>query len=152
MTKEIVKSAVAIVFICLQSLGAVNAGISNETACYVSNDVKPVKFEFHTYYDSSRKWSGGFVRYESAKELIPVVFFSSTTADDLGEGMLEPSSKWLEISREKISGEYILTREGAGTGVSGYVATYRNYAKNKVRNFVLAPAAGFGESGCNWAN
>lgn len=152
MTKEIVKSAVTIAFLCLQSLGVVNAGISSETVCYASNDAKPVRFEFHTYYDSSRKWSGGFVRYENAKESIPVVFFSSTMADDLGGGILESSSKWLEISREKISGEYIFMREGAGTGVSGYVATYRNYAKNKVRNFVLAPAAGFGESGCNWAN
>ena len=43
-------------------------------------------------------------------------------------------------------------REGAGTGVSGYVATYRNYEKNKVLNFVLNAAAGFEDAGCKWVN
>jgi hypothetical protein len=148
----IVKSIVATIWLCLQPFGVATAEVTNETACYVSNDAKPVRFEVHIYYDSSRKWSGGFVRYENSKESIPVIFFPSTSASDLGEGIIEPSVKWLEIWRGKVSGEYVLKREGAGTGVSGYVATYRNYAKNQVRSFVLDPAAGFEESGCNWAN
>lgn len=146
------KPLVVVIFICLQFSEIVRAGMSNETACYVSSDGKSVRFEFHSYHDSGRKWNGGFVRYEHSKESIPVIFFSSTAGGNLDEGILEPSSKWLEISRGKISGEYVLKREGAGTGVSGYVATYRNYEKNKVHNFVLDPAAGFEESGCNWTH
>ncbi|PIF74214.1 hypothetical protein CLU95_1335 [Variovorax sp. 54] len=137
--------------LCLQPFAA-EAAITNETACYVSSDAKSVRFEFHTYHDSNRKWSAGFVRYENSRESIPVTFFSSTSASDLGEGIHEPSTKWLEIWRGKVTGEYVLKREGAGAGVSGYVATYRNYAGNRVRNFVLDPTAGFEESGCNWAN
>jgi hypothetical protein len=142
----------ATIGLCLQFFGGAEAAITNETVCYVSEDAKTVKFEFHTYYDSNRKWSGGFVRYENAKEPIPVIFSSSTSASDLGEEIREPATKWLEVWHGKVSGEYVLKREGAGTGVSGYVATYRNYAKNKVRNFVLDPTAGFEESGCNWVN
>ncbi|WP_143100044.1 hypothetical protein [Variovorax sp. 770b2] len=150
--KEIAKTMAIMIFLCLQFFEIVRADISNETACYVSSDGKPARFEFHSYHDSGRKWSGGFVRYEHSTESVPVIFISSTMASDLGEGILEPSSKWLEISRGRISGEYVFMREGVGTGVSGYVATYRNYEKNKARNFVLDPAAGFEESGCKWVN
>ena len=152
MIKNFSKPMAAIVLLCLHPFGIARAGISSETACYVSSDGKPVRFEFHSYHDSGRKWSGGFVRYENSTESIPVIFISSKTAKNFGESVLEPSSKWLEISRGKISGEYVLMREGARTGVSGYVATYRNYEKNKVLNFVLNPAAGFEAAGCKWVN
>jgi hypothetical protein len=150
--QKIRKFLVTVLLVNLQILSGASAATTSETACYVSDEAKPVRFEIHAYHDPVRKWSGGFVKYENSREVIPVVFFSSTSVSDLGEEIREPTTKWLEIWHGKVSGEYVLKREGAGTGVSGYVATYRNYAKNKVRNFVLDPAAGFEEAGCNWAN
>jgi hypothetical protein len=146
------RSLVTMLLLNLQILSGAGAATTSETACYVSNEAKPVRFEIHVYHDPVRKWSGGFVKNENSKRMIPVTFFPPTPASDLSEEIRKPATKWLEIWYGKVSGEYVLRREGAGTGVSGYVATYRNYAKNKVRNFVLDPAAGFEESGCNWVN
>jgi hypothetical protein len=58
---------------------AAHAEVTSETFCFSSGGAKSVNFEMRTYYDSSSKFSAGFVRYQNAKQLIPLVLANSAS-------------------------------------------------------------------------
>ncbi len=122
-----------------------NAGTSSETSCFTSGSTHPIRLELRLYHDSMRNWSTGFVKYEKSTRKIPLVAADrGKTADP------DRASAWIEITNNAASGEYILSRDGAGLGVSSYLLSYRNFAKNKVQSFELDVAAGFADAGCQW--
>ncbi len=122
-----------------------NAGTSSETSCFTSGSKHPVRLELRLYHDSMRNWSTGFVKYEASNKKIPLVL----SAPGKAAGP-ESATTWIEITNNAPSGEYILSRKGAGLGISSYVLRYRNFAKNKVWLFELDAAAGFADAGCQW--
>ncbi len=135
-------------FTLLLGLGPVlvaNAGTSSETSCFTSGSTRPIRLELRLYHDSTRNWSAGFVKYEKSGKKIPLV-----PADQGKTADPNRASAWIEITNNAPSGEYILSREGAGLGVSSYLLSYRNFAKNKVQSFELDAAAGFADAGCQW--
>lgn len=127
-----------------------NAAVTTETTCYSSGGTNPVKFEVQTYYDPEKDWSGGFVKYGMQRKPIPIIFVNSNSSGDAAKGESESAVKWLEISGGKISGEYLFKREGAGAGVSGNFATYKNYQKKEKFEFFLDWNTGLDTAGCNW--
>lgn len=124
----------AIVIAVLLNLPMVaHAEVTNETFCFSSGGAKSVDFEMHTYFDSARKFSSGFVKYRNARQLIPLVQFSSNSETLDSNTPEQETTTWIEIFDGRVSGEYEMTTQG--TGVPSMIYTSR--AKNRKTGFFL---------------
>lgn len=122
-----------------------HADISSEIMCFGSGGVKSVNFEIRTYYDSSTKFSFGFVRYRNSKQTIPIVL-NRSISENLGNNMPDQTTNtWTEVYDGKVTGEYEMISQGAG--VSSMVYT-RKQGNKKIAFFLNADA--ITSTGCQW--
>ena len=121
------------------------AHISSEIMCFGSGGVKSVNFEIRTYYDSSTKFSFGFVRYQNSKQKIPLVL-SGSIGETLDKNMPDQTTNtWVEVYNGRVTGEYEMISQG--TGVSSMIYTKKQ--GNKKVAFLLNADA-ITSSGCQW--
>ena len=122
-----------------------HADISSEIMCFGSGGVKSVNFEIRTYYDSSAKFSFGFVRYQNSKQKIPLVL-SGSIDETLDKNMPDQTTNtWVEVYNGKVTGEYEMISQGAS--VSSMIYTKKQ--GNKKIAFLLNADA-ITSSGCQW--
>ena len=131
-------------FILALPMGA-RADISSEIMCFESGGDKSINFEIRKYYDSSTKFSFGFVRYQKSKQTIPLVR-DKTIDETLDKNMPDQTtSTWIEVYNGKVTGEYEMTSQGA----SVLSMVYTRKQGNKKIAFLLN-ADVITESGCKW--
>jgi hypothetical protein len=121
--------------------------VSTEIFCFNSGDPKPIRFEMRTYFDSDTKWEGGFIKYEKSKSLISISLKNKQTSTLSKEMPQETTKTWLEVSGNKITGEY----EFISQGTNVYSMQYTNSNNKKQYLFDLdtnVPSSP--ESGCQW--
>jgi len=73
------------------------ADVSNATLCFSSGGSKSVNFEMRTYYDSSAKFSSGFVKYQNSKQMLPLVLFGSISEALDKDAPDQETRTWLEV-------------------------------------------------------
>ncbi|MFL9988125.1 hypothetical protein [Paraburkholderia sediminicola] len=118
-----------------------------EDFCFSSGGEKPVRFNLRIYDDINSKWSGAFVKYEKSKTPISLVPEYSQT-DELDKNRpVQTTEKWIEISGNRISGEYEMISQGTNVYSMTYInnSTHKKYFFNFDPN--IAPSA---KGGCNW--
>lgn len=120
--------------------------ISKEDFCFTSGGAKPVRFEFHTVYDRTTRWSGAFVKYEKSREPISLVVRSTQEVEVDLDRPSEITENWLEVSGDGITGDYEIVSQGANV----YSVTYTNRATQKKLYFNLDPDATPSDKGCAW--
>ncbi|MGP8433741.1 hypothetical protein ACT2FY_05510 [Paraburkholderia fungorum] len=124
---------------------AVHAEVTSETFCFSSGGAKSVNFEMRTYYDSSSKFSAGFVRYQNAKQSIPLVLANSA-GETLDKNTPEQeTTTWIEVFNGQVSGEYEMITQG--TDVSSMI--YTSKKKNQKIGFLLNTGA-IAQGSCKW--
>ena len=99
-----------------------------------------------TYYDSSFKFSSGFVKYHNSKQIIPLVLYRSTTETLNKDAPDQAITTWLEVFGGQVIGEYEMISQG--TSVSSMVYTRRKQGSKKISFLLNADA--ITESGCKW--
>lgn len=122
-----------------------HAEITSETFCFSSGNGKPINFEMRTYYDSTSKFSSGFVRYQNSKQPIPLVLANSAEETLNKDAPDQETTTWIEIYNGHATGEYETITQG--TKVSSMV--YTNKKKNQKTGFVLN-AGVIGQGSCKW--
>jgi hypothetical protein len=120
--------------------------ISEENFCFTSGGAKPVRFEFHSVYDRTAKWSGAFVKYEKSREPISLVLHLTKEVEIDSDRPSEITVDWLEVSRGNITGDYEIVSQGANV----YSMTYTSRATRKRFYFNLDPDATPSDKGCAW--
>ena len=121
--------------------------ITSEIFCFNSGGKKPIRFEMRTYFDSDPKWEGAFVKYENSKNLLTLSLKNTQIYILDKDRPYQTTNIWLEISNNKISGEYEMISQGSNI----YSMTYTNVAKKKKFSFVFdANIASSLTSGCTW--
>ncbi|MFM0414930.1 hypothetical protein [Paraburkholderia aromaticivorans] len=124
---------------------AVHAEVTSETFCFSSGGAKSVNFEMRTYYDSSSKFSAGFVRYQNAKQPIPLVLANSASDTLEKNAPDQETATWIEVFSGQVSGEYEMITQG--TDVSSMV--YTSKKKNQKIGFLLNTGA-MAQGSCKW--
>jgi hypothetical protein len=137
------KSFFAVVLFVLPLV--VQAEVTSEAFCFSSGSGKPINFEMRTYYDSSRKFSSGFVKYQTSKKPIPLVLVNSTSETLSKSAPDQENTTWIEVFNGEATGEYEMITQG--TDVASMVFT--NKKKNQKIGFVLNTNV-MTESGCVW--
>ena len=137
------KTPIALALLAL-SLTA-HAEVSSETFCFSSGGARPINFELHTYYDPSSKFSSGFVKYQNAKQPIPLVLANSASETLDKTAPDQETTTWIEVFNGQVSGEYEMITQG--TAVSSMAYTSRK--KNQKTGFMPNTSA-MTESGCKW--
>jgi hypothetical protein len=122
-----------------------HAEITSETFCFSSGNGKPINFEMRTYYDSTSKFSSGFVRYQNSKQPIPLVLANSAEETLNKDAPDQETTTWIEIYNGQATGEYEMITQG--TEVSSMV--YTNKKKNQKTGFMLNAGA-IGQGSCKW--
>ncbi|CAE6707363.1 hypothetical protein R75461_00922 [Paraburkholderia nemoris] len=133
-------------FFLLNTLPAYSQ-VNFEDYCFSSGGEKPVRFKLRIYDDIHSKWSGAFVKYEKSNKSISLVPEYSQN-DELDKNHpFQTTENWLEISGNKISGEYEMISQGANV----YSMTYTNNSTHKKFYFNFDPNIAPSERGeCNW--
>ena len=115
--------------------------------CFNSGGAKPVRLEMRKYYDNVLKWSGAYVRHEKSTTPISLVYAGSQAEMVESDRPIQLTEKWIEISGNKISGEYEIFSQGANV----YSMEYKNYASRKKFYFIqdsdVTPSS---QAGCGW--
>lgn len=123
------------------------AEVTTESLCFELSQDSPVKFELRTYYDSSSKWSGGFVKYAKSSEPISIVLTDSESEILDPEAPWQHTRTWSEVVYGKVTGTYELMTQGSQIVSMSY--TKKSNGKTysfMVNTFVDSTL----ESGCNW--
>lgn len=123
------------------------AHVTSEIFCFSSGDKKPARFEMRTYFDRDVKWEGAFIKYENSK--IPIALVLKNTQEEIlnKNRPYQTTKTWLEISNNKISGEYEMISQGANI----YSMTYTNFGKKKRFAFGFdTNVVSSLSSGCTW--
>jgi hypothetical protein len=121
--------------------------VSTEVLCFSSSGKNPIQFELRTYFDSDTKWEGGLVKYSKSKSTISIVLNKTETEITNKDRPYETTKKWLEISNNKISGEYEMMSQGANI----YSMQYTNNTNQKKYGFILNTDVEFDvKNGCKW--
>ncbi|WP_256584336.1 hypothetical protein [Pseudomonas sp. GW456-12-10-14-LB2] len=120
---------------------AAHSAVTSESLCFELSETSPVKFEFHTFYDVSSKWSGG------SSEPISIVL-TDTQNEMLGaDAPWQSTRSWSEVISGKVSGTYELVTQGTQV-VS---MTYTKKSNGKVYYFGNNTSVDSSlESGCKW--
>jgi hypothetical protein len=124
---------------------ATHAEVTSETFCFSSGGAKSINFELRTYYDSSSKFSSGFVKYQTAKQPIPLVLANSAGETLDKNPPDQETTTWIEVFNGQVTGEYEMVTQG--TDVSSMVYTSRK--KNQKIGFLLNTGA-MGQGSCKW--
>lgn len=126
---------------------AAHSAVTSQSLCFELSETSPVKFEFRTFYDSSSKWSGGYVKY--AKSIEPISIVSTDSQNEI----LDPDAPWQhtriwsEIVNGKVTGTYELMTQGSQI-VS---MSYTKQSDGKVYSFGINTSIDSSlESGCKW--
>ncbi|KAA0988567.1 hypothetical protein FQ192_16085 [Pseudomonas sp. ANT_J12] len=121
--------------------------VVSENLCFELDEGSPVKFELRTYYDTTNKLEGGFVKYASSGVPIPLVL------TDHQEEEVSPGRPWLattmwtEVSEGKVTGEY----EMVSQGVTVLSMTYTKKSNGKQYKFShIWNIDSSLETGCQW--
>jgi hypothetical protein len=139
----LMKSSFAIALLALPLV--VHAEVTSETFCFSSGGAKPINFEMRTYYDSSSKFSSGFVKYQNAKQPIPLVLANSASETLDKNAPDQETATWIEVFNGQVSGEYEMITQG--TDVSSMA--YTSKKKNPKIGFLLNTGA-VAQGGCKW--
>lgn len=115
------------------SFGNAFAAITQDLLCFSSEGRLPIQFEWRTYFDSSNRWQGGYVRYANSKEAISIVPISETVNKAAAGRPSDVTSTWGEVFAGRVTGTYELTYQGS------FVSSmhYTNAATKKHTYFVL---------------
>ncbi|MFM0505284.1 hypothetical protein [Paraburkholderia caffeinilytica] len=124
---------------------AAHAEVTSETFCFSSGGAKSINFEMRTYYDSSSKFSAGFVRYQNAKQPIPLVLANAASETFDKNAPDQEATTWIEVFSGQVSGEYEMITQG--TGVSSMV--YTSKKKNQKIGFLLNTGV-MAQGSCKW--
>lgn len=126
---------------------AAHSAVTSQSLCFELSETSPVKFEFRTFYNSSSKWSGGYVKY--AKSIEPISIVSTDSQNEI----LDPDAPWQhtriwsEIVNGKVTGTYELMTQGSQI-VS---MSYTKQSDGKVYSFGINTSIDSSlESGCKW--
>ncbi|WP_338800352.1 hypothetical protein V9L13_20075 [Pseudomonas sp. RSB 5.4] len=126
---------------------AAHSAITSESLCFELSETSPVKFEFRTFYDTSSKWSGGFVKYAKSSEPISIVLTDSQNEMLGADAPWQSTTSWSEVISGKVSGTYELVTQGTQI-VS---MTYTKKSNGKVYYFGNNTSVDSSlESGCKW--
>lgn len=118
---------------CFFGLSA-NAEVGINISCFVhqtsSVPAKFIKFTLRSYFDNDiKKEIGGFIRYESKKHEIPIVFEKHVETDKDNPGLGNFENHWLEIFEGKVTGRYVLIQTGGGNRQGQYIDYYPSNSK-----------------------
>jgi hypothetical protein len=126
---------------------AAHSAVTSESLCFELSETSPVKFEFRTFYDSSSKWSGGYIKYAKSSEPISIVL-TDTQNEMLGaDAPWQSATTWSEVINGKVAGTYEFVTQGTQI-VS---MTYTKKSNGKVYYFGNNTSVDSSlESGCKW--
>jgi len=102
--------------------------------CFESN-LKYVRFELQTFYNSLTKWSGSVVKHQNHNHAIPLVdkeVLEETVSENVPARSTTIS---LEVLAGKITGEYRMVSQG----VNIYSMIYMNYRTGNKSHFFFDP-------------
>jgi len=125
--------------------GASAGDVSVVYRCMVSTTEKPIRLEWRIFSEPATRWSGGYVRYQGAKAVAPLVFRSSEAKASSPDLPSQVTSVWLEVIAGQFTGEYVVVMQGS----SVYSFKYKNYRSGKEIAF-LQDDVPHQESGCVW--
>ncbi len=128
---------------------AAQAGIEQDMRCFTSGDgAAPIRFEWRVFNDTESNWSGGYVRYKGAKQVIPLVLKSEQRTEMAPGRPDEVDAVWVEIVDGKVTGQYEVDSQGAI--VNSMV--YTKFAPHRTYNFAddLAAFPDRGRGHCRW--
>ncbi|MDH1013061.1 hypothetical protein N5J43_29790 [Pseudomonas nicosulfuronedens] len=121
--------------------------ISIEIQCFRSFERNEIKLEFRTFYEIESRWSGGYVKYSTSQEAIPIFLMLAKSTPTSDSSPDDTTSKWLEIKNGKITGSYEASSQGART----YNFIYENFENKEHINLIQDPNTDYSiESGCEW--
>lgn len=109
-------------------------------------DGSPAKFELRTYYDTTNKVEGGFVKYASSGVPIPLVLTDSQSEEVSPDRPGELTRTWSEVLEGKVTGTYEMVSQG-GMIVS---MSYTNKSRGKEYGFFYRATEVSLEKGCQW--
>jgi hypothetical protein len=137
----------ALLFLIIFSASPAYSEVISEDYCFSSGGPAPTRFELRTYHDISSKWSGAFVKYEKSKVPLSLIFQSTKVEGRNEDQPVLSTDEWLEVSGNKISGQYEIMSQGATV----YSMTYTNNSTHKKLYFNLDPnVVPSVEIGCKW--
>lgn len=120
--------------------------VVSENLCFERGDGSPVKFELRTYYDTTNKLEGGFVKYASSGVPIPLVLTDSQSEEVRPDRPWELTRTWSEVLEGKVTGTYEMVSQG-GMIVS---MSYTNKSSGKEYGFFYTATEASLEKGCQW--
>ncbi|CAI8715018.1 MULTISPECIES: hypothetical protein [Pseudomonas] len=120
--------------------------VVSENLCFEMGDGSPVKFELRTYYDTTNKLEGGFVKYASSGVPIPLVLTDSQSEEVSPDRPGELTRTWSEVLEGKVTGTYEMVSQG-GMIVS---MSYTNKSSGKEYGFFYTATEVSLEKGCQW--
>ncbi len=138
-----------IVAAVLSGTTTAHAQIQPETECYVrvppGKDSKPIRMVFRRYIDQNlKKEVGAFVQYDSATQIIPLVFAKHVGTDTDSAGLGNYEDTRTEIVGKMPAGEYTFVQTGAGNTQGKYV----RYTSAKTGKTVVFQHTGDDDSSC----
>lgn len=120
--------------------------VVSESLCFELVEGSPVKFELRTYYDTTNKLEGGFVKYASSGVQIPLVLTDHQEEVSPGRPWLA-TTMWTEVSEGKVTGEYEIVSQG----VTVLSMTYTKKSNGKQYKFShIWNIDSSLEKGCQW--
>lgn len=131
---------------CLLPLPAYSE-VMTEVYCFSSADKAPKNFEFRFNYDTSAKWTVGYLKYADAPRQITLAARDAQWDESDPQRPDDVADSWLEVTTGKVTGEYeMVTEAGAITAM-----VYTRYAdKNKTTFNRSKTVEGSLENGCQW--
>lgn len=137
----------SVLLISLLSFGSIaNAdGVSVVHRCMVSTGDKPIRLEWRIFSEPATRWAGGYVRYQGAKAVAPLVFRSSEVKAASPDLPAQVKSVWLEVIAGQFTGEYVAVMQGS----SVFSFVYKNYHSGKEIAF-LQDDVPHQDTGCVW--
>lgn len=120
--------------------------VMSEIYCFGMDESSPVKFELRTYYDTTSKWQGGFVKYALSGVPIPLVLTDSESEEVSPHRPWQLTRTWSEVLEGKVTGAYEMVSQG-GMIVS---MSYTNKSSGKEYGFLYTPTEASLEKGCQW--
>lgn len=120
--------------------------VVSENLCFEMGEGSPVKFELRTYYDTTNKWQGGFVKYASSGVPIPLVLTDSQSEEVSPQRPWQLTRTWSEVLDGKVTGEYEMVSQG-GMIVS---MSYTKKSNGKEYGFFSSGTEVSLEKGCQW--
>ncbi|MEX3629525.1 MAG: hypothetical protein VB138_08595 [Burkholderia sp.] len=124
------------------------ARIEQDVRCFKGSvGAASIRFEFRMLYDTDTDWSGGYVRYQGAKTVIPIVL-KSEQGTELAPGRPDEFDRtWVEVIDGRLGGEYRMLSQGA-------IVESMRYTRSSPRrdlSFVNDPGSFTSDStACKW--